>query len=404
MIKAYRYKIKPTMKQQKQLSQMFGCVRFIYNWGLNRKVEAYKKDKTSIGYVQLAKELTQFKKQENVSWLNECSLEALQQSLRCLDNAYTRFFKQKKGFPKFKSKKNHKDSVKFIKCVHFDFNTWKVKVPKIGWVKLCENQIWNQATCKQGTLTITRDSCGTYWCSIVIDDMQTQKPKAKVSEETAVGIDLGIKDYAILSDGTKYGNPKFLEKGQSEIKRLQMWLSKKQKNSKNRERLRLKIAKKYRAIANRRSDFCHKLSTLLISNFDTICIEDLNVQGMEKNHHLANSIQSCAWTTFRNMLVYKSEREGKNVIFIGRFEPSSKTCSECGYINKDLSLSDREWICPKCGTHHDRDINAAVNIKDFGLHPQSLASSQQCLNIFAHRQVGLTDSEGVGYEPYEESI
>ena len=371
--RAYKYKLKPTFKQQECLNKAFGCCRFIYNWGLDKKIQSYKQEKKTIGYVELAHELTKLKNDGEHEWLKEVNNVSLQQSLRNLDAAFVRFFREKKGFPKFKSKKKNIESAKYISAVHFDFEEWKVKVPKCGWVKLCKNKAFD-LTMKYGTLTITKDKCGDYWCSIVVYDVE-EKPKTKVSDDTAVGIDLGIKDYAILSDGTKYGNPKFLEKGQNRLKLLQQRFSKTNKDSNRHKVLRLKVAKQYRKIVNRRSDFLHKLSADLVNRFDTICLENLNVGGMLKNRHLANSIQSAAWNEFVRQIQYKSEWNGKNVIFIGRFEPSSKTCSSCGYIKSDIKLSDREWICPKCGEHHDRDVNAAINIKDFALHKQNLIGS-----------------------------
>lgn len=383
MIRAYKYKLKPTVKQQHMLLQAFGNARFIYNWGLNRKKESWEKEKKSIGYVQLAKELTTLKKSEELNWLNNSAAESLQQSLRNLDNAYTRFFKAKKGFPKFKSKKNYHDSVRFVNNIKFDFGKMVVNVPRVGKVKFCENRQFADDA-KLGTLTVTRDRCGDYWCTIVIDDGNLNTPKTKVCEETAVGIDLGIKDYAILSDGTKYGNPKFLEKGQKRLAGLQQGLSKKTKGSKNYEKQRIKVAKQHRRIANRRSDFIHKLTTDLVSRFDTICMENLNVTGMmhDGNHNLANAIQSTAWSEFKRQIEYKSEMYGKNVILIGRFEPSSKTCSKCGYVKKDLALSDREWVCPVCSERHDRDVNAAQNIKIFALHPQAQVGFERKLEKY----------------------
>lgn len=261
MKRAYKYKIKPTVKQQIMLSQFFGCARFIYNWGLDRKVETYKETKKNVTYLQLAKELTLLKHTEEYKWLNDCTNEALQQSLRCLDNAYTQFFKSKKGFPKFKSKKHSKDVCKFINSVHFDFEKNKVKIPKIGWMKLCHNQEFDLSTCKIGTLTVSRDKCGDYWCSIVVDDGKPNVSKAKIQEETAVGIDLGIKDFATLSDGTKYSNPKYFERGQRKLKKLQQKFARTEKTSKRHEEMRLKVARQHRKIANQRSDYLHKLST-----------------------------------------------------------------------------------------------------------------------------------------------
>lgn len=368
--RAYKYKMKPTFKQQDCLNKAFGCCRFIYNWGLDKKIQSYKQEKKTIGYVELAHELTKLKNDGEHEWLKEANNASLQQSLRNLDAAFVRFFREKKGFPKFKSKKKNVESAKYISCVHFDFDNWKVKIPKIGWVKLCKNKTFDLLM-KYGTLTVSKDKCGDYWCSIVVYDVE-EKPKTKVSIDKSVGIDLGIKDYAILSDGTKYGNPKFLEKGQKKLKTLQQRFARTQKKSNRHEALRLKVAKCHRDIANKRNDFLHKLSKLLVKYYDTICLEDLNVEGMMKNHHLSNSIQSAAWSEFVRQLKYKSDWYGKNVIFIGRFEPSSKTCSKCGYVKSDLQLNDREWVCPKCGEKHDRDVNAAINIRDFALHKQNL--------------------------------
>lgn len=368
--RAYKYKMKPTFKQQECLNKAFGCCRFIYNWGLDKKIQSYKQEKKTIGYVELTHELTKLKNDGEHEWLKEVNNTSLQQSLRNLDAAFVRFFREKKGFPKFKSKKKNIESAKYIKAVHFDFDNWRVKIPKIGWVKLCKNKTFDLSM-KYGTLTVNKDKCGDYWCSIVVYDIE-EKPKTKVSIDNSVGIDLGIKDYAILSDGTKYGNPKFLEKGQKRLKTLQQKFARTQKKSNRHEALRLKVAKCHRDIANRRSDFLHKLSSMLTEQYGTICLEDLNVEGMMKNKHLSNSIQSAAWSEFVRQLKYKSEWKGKNIIFIGRFEPSSKTCSKCGYVKSDLQLNDREWVCPKCGEKHDRDVNAAINIRDFALHKQNL--------------------------------
>ena len=320
--------------------------------------------------MELAHELTKLKNDGKHEWLKEVNNTSLQQSLRNLDTAFVRFFREKKGFPKFKSKKKNIESAKYISGVHFNFDNWKVKIPKIGWVKLCKNKTFDLSM-KYGTLTVSKDKCGDYWCSIVVYDVE-EKPKTKVSIDNSVGIDLGIKNYAILSDGTKYGNPKFLEKGQKRLKTLQHRFARTQKRSNRHEALRLKVAKCHRDIANRRSDFLHKLSSMLTEQYDTICLEDLNVKGMMKNKHLSNSIQSAAWGEFVRQLKYKSDWYGKNVVFIGRFEPSSKTCNKCGYVKSDLQLNDREWVCPKCGEKHDRDVNAAINIRDFALHKQNL--------------------------------
>ena len=372
MLKTYKYKINPNQQQEELLQKFFGCCRFIYNWGLNKKTSAFKEHGEKVSYVELARELTTLKQQEDYQWLKEAPNESLQQSLRCLDNAFTAFFRKKAKYPRFKSKKRTKDSAKFISSVHFDFENWQVKLPKLGWIKLCMNKTFDQSTCKQGTCTVSRDHCGTYWCVVTVDDLQPKVAKTKPLKETAVGIDLGIKDYAILSDGTKFSNPKHLEQAKRKLARLQRGFARTKKGSKNHEKARIKVAKCYRSISNKRNDFLHKLSTYLVNNYDTVCLEDLNVKGMEQNHHLARAIQGAAWGEFVRQLEYKGEWYGKNVLFIGRFEPSSKLCHKCGYINKDLKLSDREWICPVCGEHHDRDVNAAINIREIAFDKQNL--------------------------------
>lgn len=375
MIKAYKYKIKPNQQQEELLSKFFGCCRYIYNWGLNRKTSAYKENGTKIGYVELAKELTTLKQSEECGWLTEVPNESLQQSLRCLDNAFTAFFRKNGKYPKFKSKKYSKDTVKFIQSVHFDFENWTVKLPKLGKIKLYKNRTFNQGTCKQGTCTVSKDHCGTYWCSITVDDLQPKPTKTKLVKDKAVGIDLGIKDYAILSDGTKFTNPKHLEQALRKLAWLQRDFARTKKDSKNHEKMRIKIAKCYRSITNQRNDFLHKLSTHLVRNYDTICLEDLNVKGMEQNNHLARAIQGAAWGEFVRQLEYKSDWYGKSILFIGKFEPSSRLCHKCGYINMDLKLSDREWVCPQCGEHLDRDVNAAINIKEIAFDKQNLVGT-----------------------------
>ena len=367
MKRAHKYKLKLMMKQQQLLLQHFGCARFTYNWGLDLKIKAYQKDKSSLSYIDLAKQLTLLKKQNEYKWLDDASAEALQQLLPCLDTAYKNFFRTKKGFPKFKSKHKNKDCCKFIQSVQFNFENWQVKIPKVGWVKLCRNKEFDLPQCKFGTLTVSKDRCGTYWATILVDDGKSSPLKTKVEKATSVGVDLGIKDFVILSDGTKFANPKYYEKSQCKLRRLQQRLSKKTKGSKNRDRAKLRLATCSRRVANCRTDYLQKLSTYLVGTYNTICIEDLNVEAMLKNYNLAKSISSASWGEFRRMLTYKCEWYGKNLLVIDRFEPSSKTCNNCGYIYKELTLSERSWKCPVCGEIIDRDVNAAKNIRDIAL-------------------------------------
>lgn len=372
MIKAYKYKITPSEEQKQTLRKFFGCARYVYNWGLNVKTQAYKEYGKSVSYNDLAKQLTILKRQEETSFLCECTTESLQQSLRNLENAFTGFFRKKAKYPNFKSKKKSRESAKFINCVHFDFENWKVKIPKIGWIKLCKNHTWNQSDCKQGTVTVSRDKCGDYWVSVCIDNLQEKPKKHQIKPETSVGIDLGIKDYAILSDGTKYSNPKYLNHSQKTLAHWQKSFARTKQGSNRHEKARLNVARCYRKISNQRNDFLHKLSTDLVRNYDTICLEDLNVKGMEQEHNLAKAITDAAWGEFIRQLKYKCDWFGKNIVFIGRFEPSSKLCHCCGHINNDLTLTDREWTCSECGTKHDRDVNAAINIKRIALEKQNL--------------------------------
>ena len=364
MFKAYKYKLIPNQEQMETLSKYFGSVRFVYNWGLNKKIESHKECGKSIGCFQLTKELTLLKKQKGFEWLKECPKDTLDLSLRNLDAAFSNFFKKNAKYPKFKSKKYSRDSVKFRKTVHFDFIDWTVELPKIGKIDLCKNRTFNQATNKIVNCTVSKDSCGTYWCAVVIDDLQEMPSKAEIRKDNSVGIDLGIKDYAILSDGRKFSNPKHLENTNKKLAHLQKVFARKEKGSKNYEKMRIKVAKCHRKIANKRNDSLHNLSSYLVNNYKTICLEDLNVKGMLQNHHLARAIQDASWGEFTRQLQYKSDWKGDNIIYIGRFEPSSKTCSVCGYKKEDLKLSDRKWTCPNCGTKHDRDVNAAINIKE----------------------------------------
>ena len=367
MLKAYKYKLIPNQEQIETLSKYFGCVRFIYNWGLEKKIETHKESGKSICYVQLSSEFTLLKQQKEFEWLSECPRDTLQQSLRNLDRAFSNFFKKNAKYPKFKAKKHSRDSVKFTKSVHFDFINWTVKLPKIGKVDLCKSRTFNQETNKIVNCTVSKDSCCTYWCVVTVDDLQEIPSKAEISKDSSVGIDLGIKDYAILSDGRKFSNPKHLENTKKKLAHLQKVLARKEKGSKNYEKMRIKVAKCHRKIANKRNDSLHNLSSYLVNNYKTICLEDLNVKGMLQNHHLARAIQDASWGEFTRQLQYKSDWKGDNIIYIGMFEPSSKTCSVCGYKKEDLKLSDRKWTCPNCGTKHDRDVNAAINIKEMAL-------------------------------------
>lgn len=386
MLRAYEYRIYPTKEQEILLAKHFGCTRFIYNWALSLRKELYEKDGKSISKYELNKMITQLSKQEEYSWLKEVLAQSLQQSIQNLDTAFIKFFKEKTGFPKFKSKKTNRHSYRIPQNVKINFENSKVFLPKIKWVKIRIDRKFEGLI---KSATVKQTPTGKYFVSVLVENGLNCVEKTKVDKENALGMDLGIKDFIIMSDGTKIPNPKFLRQKEQRLKVLQKRLSRKQKGSNNRNKYRLKVSKIHEKIANERKDFLQKLTTKLVkeSQFDTFCLETLNIKGMLKNHKLAKSIAEASWYQFVEMLKYKCDWYGKNIVFIGQFEPSTKTCSICGYKNNSLTLQDRKWICPICHTHHDRDINAAINIRNFALCDANLQSFSGSV-----RSDGLVDS------------
>ena len=368
MIKSYKYTLKPNENQKIFFEKSFGCTRFVYNWALSKRIEAYQTKKERLSCVDLCKMLTSLKKEEDKIWLSEVSNECLQQSIRNMDSAFTRFFREKKGFPKFKTKKYARKSYKAINGVRIDFETNRIKLPKIGWVKFYKNRTFEG---KVGTVTVSKNATGKYFVSVLVDDGIEKPLKPNIEYNTSVGIDVGIKDFAVFSNGYVYINPKYLEKAEKRLKVLQRRFSKKKKGGNRREKARLKLARAYERVTNCRTNFIHQVTSRIVRENQTIIIEDLNVSGMMKNRNLAKHISSASWSEFFRQLKYKCEWYGRNLIKIGRFEPSSKMCT-CGYVNKELKLSQREWTCPNCGQHNDRDLLAAINIKRFGLQNQNL--------------------------------
>ena len=375
MLNAYKYRLHPTREQSRFFNKSFGCVRFIYNWGLQKRIEAYMKDKGRISYVQLCAMLTDLKKEEQYSWLREVSNECLQQSLRNLDAAFSRFFREKKGFPRFKSKSRSRQSYKAILSVHVDQERRRIKLPKIGWVKYGNNRKF-EGNVRSVTVSVTPS--GKYHVSVLVDDGKEIPEKLPVTFDTTIGIDMGIKDFAVCSNGDTYENPRHLIKAEQRLRTLQRRLSRKKKGSNRRNRARMILAIQHEKVANRRQDYLHKISTKIVRENQAIVVEDLNIKGMMRNHRLSKAIGACGWSTFFKMLEYKCERQGKTFIRIGRFDPSSKTCS-CGHVYRGLKLSEREWVCPNCGSVNDRDLLAACNIKRFGLQEQNLLFNKKPL-------------------------
>lgn len=366
MLRAYKYRIYPTDEQKLLLAKTFGCCRFVYNWALNLKIEAYKQEKKSIGNVELINRMKSELKAAH-EWLSEVNSQSLQSALRNLDTAYKNFFRDTHtvGFPKFKSRKS-KQSFQCPQHCSVDFVNGTISIPKAKDIPAVLHRRF-KGTVK--TVTVSMTHSGKYFASVLVDTAIQELPASAIQGDTTLGIDLGIKSLAVCSDGRTFDNPKNLKRSLDRLKFLQKRLSRKQKGSANRNKARSRVARLQGHIANRRKDNLHKITHALThdSQVRTICMEDLNVKGMQRNHHLAQAVGDASFGTFLTLLEYKCSWYGVNLIKIDRFAPSSKTCGKCGYVYKRLKLSERSWTCPECGTHHDRDFNAACNIKEFGL-------------------------------------
>ena len=361
MIKAYKYRIYPTIKQTILLDRHFDACRLIWNIALETKIYAYKTQRISLNKYDLSPQLTELKK-ENL-WLYDINAQSLKEVLNNLDLAFTNFYQNKAEYPIFKSKTKSKPTAKFSQ--HNKIINNKLKILKFPeGIKIQLDKRIPIGIIKN--VVISKSSTDKYFASITYENKEESPKKKPIIESTAVGIDVGLKHFAVLSDGTKIENPKFLRNNLLRLKILQRRLSKKQKGSNRRKLYQHKINILYEKITNRRKDFLHKLSSQITNDYDTICMEDLNIKGMMKNHTLAGAIGDASWSMFGQFISYKSGWKGKNKLEIGQFEPSSRLCT-CGIINRDLKLSDREWICKSCGRHHDRDILAANNIKDIAL-------------------------------------
>jgi putative transposase len=362
--KSYKFRLLPTEEQSVLLSKHFGCARFVYNYFLKEKQDHYLLNKKTLNFNNCCKSLTELKSKEEYSWLKEVNSQSIQASLHHLENAYQAFFSKRSKFPKFKSKKSNYDSFHIPQSVKLLKND-KVQIPKFkGGIKFIKHRELKGKIC---SATVSRTPTGKYYISLL-----TEQEPTKHLEKTGknIGIDLGIKDFAITSEGNRYTNPKFLYKFQKKLKQAQQHLSRKVKGSKSRDRARIKVAKIHEKITNSRNDMQHKVSMSLIKKYDMIALEDLNVKGMVKNHCLAKAISDSSWSSFVTKLEYKANWYGKEVIKIDRFFPSSKTCSDCGHINQNLTLDVRNWTCV-CGSRHDRDVNASKNILKRALVIQS---------------------------------
>ncbi|MBD2196784.1 MULTISPECIES: RNA-guided endonuclease InsQ/TnpB family protein [Calothrix] len=360
--KAVQVRLYPSKEQETLLAQAFGCSRWWWNYALNKSIETYKQTGKGLGQSALNALLPKLKKAEDTKWLADCYSQVLQATTLNLTTAYKNFFDKRAGFPRFKSK-HGKQSIQYPQNVKIvDGN---VKLP--GNIGIVRAKIHRPIEGKIKTVTVSKSPSGKYFASI-LTELEGDAPT--VAEGKIYGVDLGLKHFAVVTDGekiSKYDNPRHIAKHERNLKRKQKKLARKQKGSNSRNRYRKVVAKVYERVSNSRQDFLHKLSYKLVSDSQAVIVENLHVKGMVLNHKLAKAISDAGWGTFTNFLAYKLERKGAKLVEIDRWFPSSKLCSNCFYQVSEMSLDVREWTCPHCGAHHDRDGNAAINIRAEGV-------------------------------------
>ena len=369
MLRAIKIRLYPNKTQEQTLHKVLGCYRFVYNRMLARKQEAYKTDKTNLGLTELSKYFHhELIKNEQYQWLKEQNTQVMQQAIRQMLTAYDKFFKEHKVFPKFKSKKDKQSALFPIGAISKKntFNARKITLTKkLKNISFRCSDLYHKRLQKYKdnirSATLSKTKSGCYTLSILIEMNDNELIKFKKTNRD-VGIDLGVKDFVITSDGNVFENEHFYKKNEKKLAKLQRQLSKKRKGSSNFHKQCKRIARVFETITHKKENYIHSVVNYLLRHYDTIYMEDLNTSGMMKNHKLAKAIQEVGFYKFKTTLQNKASQNDKKVVLIGRYYPSSKTCSQCGYIHKGLKLQDREWQCPQCGANHDRDLNAARNI------------------------------------------
>ena len=369
MLRAIKIRLYPNKTQEQEFNKVLGCYRFVYNHMLARKQEAYNADKTNLGLAVLCKYFHhELLKDEQYQWLNGQNTQVMQQSIRQMLTAYDKFFKEHKGFPKFKSKRDKQSALFPIGAISKKntFDTRKITLTKtLKDIKFrCSDLYFKRLQRYKDNIrsaTLSKTKSGNFFLSILVDMNNNEFVKfGKTSRD--VGIDLGVKDFVITSDGEVFENKHFYKKDEKRLTKLQRQLSKKRKGSSNFHKQCKRIARVFETNTHKKDDYIHSVVNWLLRKYDYIYMEDLNTSGMLKNHKIAKAIQEVGFYKFKSVLFAKALQNDKKVILIGRYYPSSKTCSKCGYIHKDLKLQDRQWQCPNCGSYHDRDYNAALNI------------------------------------------
>ncbi len=395
MLKSYKYRLYPNKEQAILLQKHFGCARWAYNWGLTEKKKALN-EQQKITCFDIINKIVALKKEKEFSWLGEVNSQSTHMAVRNLDNAFTRFFNKQEKFPNFKSKKHYFKSFSCPQGCKVYFETGFLQIPKFIKDNKIKVQLHRIFKGKIKTVTISQKSSGNYFASILVETTDTLPIKRVIKESMTIGIDTGIKTFLTCSNGVTFENHRFLNKSLKKLARLNRAHGRKKKDSKNREKARLKLAIQHEKISNQRKDYIHKVTHKLTNDnqVGTICVETLDVAGLLKKRILSRNLADVGLGLFYQTLAYKCEWKGINLIKIGKYEPSSKACHKCGTVNHNLTLADRQWICV-CGANHDRDMNAAINIKNFGL----LSSSSKIRQELPESTLGETrNSESANQE------